>query len=248
MNLARGDSGESNLPHPYVIQPFSNGRLDYAKGTPFHFDLLLFGHVNKQIPYFIYALDRMGQIGIGKKINGRRASFKLDSVESRGLEIYNSDDQKLTDAQVFQDLGLSNGDNSQRSAKSITLIFETPLRLKHNNHLSAELPFHVLIRAMLRRVSSLLNAYGDGEPNLDYSGLVKRAGGIQTLKSTLAWEDWRRYSLRQRQSMMMGGLKGSVTYAGKLDEFLPLIDFCSMVHIGKQTTFGLGRFHVEAGE
>ena len=41
--------------------------------------------------------------------------------------------------------------------------------------------------------------------------------------------------------MNLGGLTGAVTYKGPLDEFLPLIEFSEMVHIGKQTSFGLGK-------
>ena len=117
----------------------------------------------------------------------------------------------------------------------------TPLRLKYENRLKADLPFHVMARAMLRRVSSLFNSYGAGEPNLDYSGLVKRAEEIRIVEDNLRWYDWRRFSFRQEQSMLMGGVVGSVTYEGKMGEYMPLIDFCSEVHLGKQTTFGLGK-------
>ena len=45
--------------------------------------------------------------------------------------------------------------------------------------------------------------------------------------------------------MNFGGLTGSVTYEGNLDDFLPIIEFCTKVHIGKQTSFGMGKFRVE---
>ncbi len=41
--------------------------------------------------------------------------------------------------------------------------------------------------------------------------------------------------------MFMGGIIGSVTYAGDLGKYLPLFEIASKVHIGKQTTFGMGR-------
>jgi hypothetical protein len=240
------NNGQSPVPHPYVLQPPPEKQVAYEKGAPFNFNLLLFGKTNERLAYFIYALDRMGQIGIGKKIKGRRASFLLESVESSGREIYSHGDQKLSGNHTFQDIRLEPNEQTNRKANSITIAFNTPLRLKHKNSLSNKLPFHILVRAMLRRSSSLMQAYDNGEPMLDYPGMVHRAQGIRTIDSTLTWEDWRRYSLRQDQDMMMGGIRGSVTYGGNLDEFLPLIDFCSHVHLGKQTTFGLGRFHVES--
>jgi len=124
-------------------------------------------------------------------------------------------------------------------------VIEPPLRLKFENRLKADLPFHVLGRAMLRRVSSLYNCYGDGEPALDYKGLVSKAKTIRIVDTDLVWFDWQRYSHRQDQAMLMGGMTGSITYEGKIGEFLPLIDFCSKVHLGKQTAFGLGKIRSE---
>lgn len=233
-------------PQPYVIEPPVDTETVYVQGDQFDFNLLLFGEVNQRLPYFIYAFDRMGCIGIGKKVDGRRATFRLESVRSAGREIYHHSDQRLLKADVYRDLVPDFKADDRHKADRVSLAFETPLRLKHNNRLATELPFHLLVRAMLRRTSTLLERYDGGEPNLDYSGMVRRAGSIRTVGTTLAWEDWRRYSNRQERAMMMGGLKGKVTYTGDLGEFLPLIDFCSRVHLGKQTTFGLGKFSVEA--
>ncbi len=239
------NGGPATRPHPYVIQPPSDLKTIYPEAEPFAFNLLLFGPVNTRLSYFIYALDGMGKIGIGKKTAGRRAAFCLEAVESSGREIYTGGDRKLTDAASWTDLRFSPIKNRPNGNRTVTLKFETPLRLKHNNRLSPELPFHLLVRAMLRRSSALLNHYDGGEPDLDYAGMVGRAWNVRTADSTLGWEDRRRYSLRQERSMMMGGLTGSITYEGDLEEYLPLIEFCAKVHLGKQTTFGMGRFTVE---
>ena len=44
--------------------------------------------------------------------------------------------------------------------------------------------------------------------------------------------------------MLMGGIIGEVSYSGDLTEFLPLVRFCEKVHIGKQTSFGLGKIEI----
>ncbi|PIP08439.1 MAG: hypothetical protein COX51_04395 [Syntrophobacteraceae bacterium CG23_combo_of_CG06-09_8_20_14_all_50_8] len=112
------------------------------------------------------------------------------------------------------------------------------------NALESALPFHVLIRAALRRVSALFAAYGDGEPDLDYRGLVRRAQEITIEESHLHWFDWRRWSNRQDQEMLMGGLIGTVAYSGDLTEFIPLLHLCETLHLGKQTAFGLGKIKI----
>jgi hypothetical protein len=74
-------------PHPFVLQPPTSSQTAYATGDPLEFNLLLFGPVNQRLAYMIYAFDRMGRIGIGKKINGKRAEFSLESVLCAGKEI-----------------------------------------------------------------------------------------------------------------------------------------------------------------
>lgn len=232
-------------PHPFVIEPPLTTETEFPKGTPFDFNLLLFGELNNSLPYFIYAFDQMGKIGIGKKIDGRRGRFALKEVRHKEQIVYSDADQKLNATDSLNRLSIPAATDYSKNAFRLRLILETPLRLKFENRLKADLPFHVLVRAMLRRISSLLNCYGDGEPPLDYRGLVKRAETIKIVDTDLNWFDWKRYSHRQDKSMLMGGMAGSVTYEGNIGEYLPLIEFCSKVHLGKQTSFGLGKIKTE---
>ena len=208
---------------------------------------MLFGPFNARLPYFVYAFAEAGAIGIGKKVNGRRGRFRLEHIEAAGQMIYTDTDQKLSGFETARELNLETASVVRQPGRkdAVTLVFETPLRIKYRNHLAPELPFHVLVRALLRRIATLEKAFGDGEPDLDYRGLVERAKMVRTAENRLAWFDWRRYSTRQQQEMLMGGMLGSVTYEGDIGEYLPLIDYCAKVHVGKQTTFGLGRYSVE---
>ena len=262
-----------------MIEPPLTIKTHFPAGSAFDFSLLLMGEANTWLPYFIYAFEQMGQIGIGKKLNAHRGRFSLEKVQSNNGVIYSSDDHKLTPKPVKK-LGLKSLESFQGQDLCLKLTLETPLRLKFENKLQADLPFHLLVRAMLRRISSLMNVYGDGEPVLDYPGLVKKAETvktiekcsnknynlnishckqivagftdsfkkaetIKTLEKNLSWYDWHRYSFRQEEKMLMGGMTGSVTYEGPIEEYLPLIEFCEQVHLGKQTTFGLGKIKTE---
>lgn len=231
-------------PHPYVIEPPEDTKSRYKKGEVFAFSLILFGNTNDYLPYFIYAFEQIGKSGIGKRNEGKRAGFVLKSVsDETGIIIYEENDRKIRQGTFTKELVIEKSENSD-PVHSLELILKTPLRLKYENKLHAELPFHVMIRAMLRRVSSLLSYHGNGEPGLDYRGLVERAKGVEIKRSSLRWFDWRRYSNRQDQVMLMGGMIGQVAYSGDLTEFMPLIRFCEKAHVGKQTSFGLGRIEV----
>ncbi len=244
---AAKNSKFSAIPHPFVIEPPLTGMTRFNTGDLFDFNIILFGEVNKKISYFIYALNEMGKIGVGKKINHSRGRFELETVSLDQNIIYNKSDKKISlkKSSRLNFEGLYRLPDKSRGNTSLTLILETPLRLKFKNRLNADLPFHILVRAMLRRVSSLLESYGQGEPDIDYKGLVKRAENIMISSNNIEWFDWKRYSSRQNAKMLMGGITGSIIYKGELDEYLPFVNFCSKTHIGKQTAFGLGKFRFE---
>ncbi len=235
-------------PHPFVIEPPLTDLQDYRAGDRIDCGLLLFGETNQSLPYFVYAFEQMGKIGIGKHLNGKRGRFSLESVTAGDREIYSCRDRTFLQNVPTRSLNLgepvskTNGNGCAR----ISVSLETPLRLKFKSEIRATLPFHVLVRAMLRRISSLYNVWDGGEPELDYKGLIERAEQVRIRHNGLRWFDWRRYSNRQERKMFMGGLVGNVTYEGDLGEFLPLIDFAEKVHLGKNTSFGLGKMQVKA--
>jgi CRISPR-associated endoribonuclease Cas6 len=224
-------------PHPYVIEPPPSPQTRYTAGDPFDFNLLLFGEFNDYLPYFVYAFEAMGEQGIGSRRAQGLGRYRLEGVTGSGQALYDAERRQLA-PQSPTDLSL--GPNEE-GAGELRLHLLTPLRLKFDNQLQAKLPFHLLTRAMLRRVSALFAAFGEGEPNLDYRGLVARARDIEVISSNLKWCDWKRYSNRQEQTMLMGGMSGEITYHGAIGEYLPLLALARELHLGKQSAFGLGR-------
>ena len=241
-----GVTDKKNLPPPlpYMIEPQNTEQTHYKKGDIFNFNLLLFGKTNELIAYFIYAVNEMGNIGMGKKIKGKRASFSLDIVSVDGENIYDKKTEKIETGNFAEDLKSSLCfPNDTFIGKEITIKTETPLRFKTQNSFTkaTELSFHILIRSALRRISSLYATYDEKEPDLNYKEIIKKAEKIKIKNSDLSWFDWKRYSNRQEAKMFMGGIMGDITYEGNLSEFIPLLKLCELFHIGKQTTFGLGK-------
>ncbi len=103
----------------------------------------------------------------------------------------------------------------------------------------------MLVRSLIRRTTALLNTYGEGEPDLDYPNLVKKAETIRVMDNQLSWFDWQRYSARQDKKMFMGGLTGEIEYQGELTQIIPFFRMAEMVHAGKNTTFGLGKIQLK---
>jgi CRISPR/Cas system endoribonuclease Cas6 (RAMP superfamily) len=44
--------------------------------------------------------------------------------------------------------------------------------------------------------------------------------------------------------MKMGGFVGEITFQGELEQFLPFIALGEYIHVGKGTSFGLGKYEI----
>ena len=222
-----------NIPPPFVIEPPLVDTTHFKKDDIFDFHLILFGEINKKLPQIISAFKEAESFGFGKAINnGKKGSLRLKEVRK----------------DLYTELKVPVLRENKTHTTQLKINLLTPLRLKFRNKLSVDLPFHVLIRAVLRRIFTLFSYYGEGEPELDYAGLVRKAESVKTVKSDISWFDWRRYSFRQDQAMLMGGIVGSITYEGDIGEFVPLIQLCEKLHAGKQASFGLGKIRTEEKE
>jgi CRISPR/Cas system endoribonuclease Cas6 (RAMP superfamily) len=44
--------------------------------------------------------------------------------------------------------------------------------------------------------------------------------------------------------MKMGGFTGQITFEGEIRPFIPLVKAGEVLHVGKGTSFGLGRYRI----
>ncbi len=233
-------------PHPFVITPPLEEKRQYRQGETLCFELTLIGKSIDFLPYFIYTFDELGQIGIGKG----KGKYKLEELRTSinkndGETLYSSADKILR--QNVQSMGLNeilSHFSRFSSSNVLTLHFLTPTRLKFDGKLSETLEFHVLIRNMLRRLSLLSYFHCGEELDLDFKGLIEKSLGIRVKTSNLRWVDWERYSNRQETRMMMGGFTGAITFEGEIEPFLPYLLLGEYLHVGKGTSFGLGKYEI----
>lgn len=230
-------------PHPFIIQPVDQGESK-KRGETFSFSMLLIERAVDMLPILIYAIRFMGESGIGSGTRRGMGRFVLEEVKNAQETVYSAADNTVCQPQGGQvnpiELSPVNGEHPQ----TVTVTMQTPLRLKQKNRLQQDLPFHLLVRTCLRRITALERAYGDGDPQLDYAGLIKRAEKIKAEKNELRWQNLHRWSNRQKKKISLSGIGGLVTYQGDLGEFMPILNYGSRVNIGKQTVFGLGKMDV----
>lgn len=234
-------SKNSHAPHPFVIEP-PNGTGIYAQGDTFECRLVLVGRAIEYFPYFVVAFEDLGRRGIGRG----RGRFRLEEVVgvAPGLEVpvYLGDKRRFVGGGVT----LTPDDicPDESDTESVEVEFLTPARLKYADHLTTQVEFHVLVRTLLRRLSSL-QYFHCGEPlEMDFKAFIDEARTVSLESSQLRWVEQQRYSTRKEERMNLGGVVGSVGYRGALGPFMPLLRLGEYVHVGKQTSFGLGQMRV----
>jgi len=127
--------------------------------------------------------------------------------------------------------------------KAISLSFLTPTRILYDSHLALDLEFHILIRNLLRRLSLLYYFHCNGDTSeWDFKGMIEKAKEVKVKEKNLRWYDWERYSGRQETRIKMGGFIGDITFEGDIEPFMPLIKAGEILHVGKGTGFGLGKY------
>lgn len=238
----------SNLPHPFVIEPPATEQTEFQAGDDFEIGLVLFGKSVSFLPYFVYTFDQMGRMGLGKG----RGKFELTAVyamndlaSQQKEQIYDSKSQMLNGNFKVWNLSdiLTNISIAQVDTLAIQLV--TPTRILHKNRLVRNIPYDLLIRTLLRRISLLGRIHCESDWDLPYKDILDHAiNHVKLVNSNTSWYDWERYSNRQRTRMKMGGIVGTLSYAGDLAPFMPLIVLGQFTHIGKNTTFGLGKYVV----
>lgn len=235
-----------SIPRPFVIEPPAEEKQIYRPKESFSFNLILIGKAIEYLPYFIFTFYRLGERGLGKD-RGRVELVKVESPKNGEKEvIYQGKTQILKNINARIDLSRMFSGGPQNS-DCLTLRFITPLRIKHEGSYISQPDFHIIFRALLRRLSSLFFFHCGKELEVDYKGLIKEAKKIDLIQAEVRWIDWERYSRRQSQRMKLGGFTGRASYEGDLSKFLPFLKVGEYTHVGKAAVFGLGKYQLLPG-
>ena len=230
-------------PHPFVIEPWPDCR-DLAPGETFGVDLVLIGRGQGQLAYFIEALRRAGQTGIGKgaaRGEGRYALAYVEQETAAGWQtIYTAGGRLESQPSHTPNI-------PPLPAGPVCIELSTPLRLKVAEDLVTpeRLRFRDFFSALLRRLSLLSYFHTDTPLDTDFRALVQAAEAVALTDADLRWHDWMRYSARQDALLQMGGLVGTFTLPGAvLAPFWPYLWLGQWTHAGKGAVMGLGRYRL----
>lgn len=238
----------SDIPRPFVLEPPLEQKTDYLPGETLSFNLLLFGRAKNLLPYFIVTLEELGQIGMGK---GRHpfnvkeiATVALGRQNEREIIYYGSDKTVRSKENIVTAEEIWRKAAKQSPREQVLVKFLTPARLIYQESLALNPYFHILLRHLLRKVSSLYYFYHGYQWKEDFVGIIKRAEEVALVENNTVWCDWERYSYRHHKKMKLGGLIGEAVYKGPVNDFWPLLKLGELLHLGKGSVFGLGKYQL----
>jgi len=239
--FSNGERQQAGVPQPYVFEPTINEEIKPGK-VEIKLGLLLFGNSIDYVPVFVYCINKIGRWGLGKN----RTSYELKRVEDlfgekdiwvkNSIKMIERPHTKTWDDYLEQA-------RKKNKIKRCQIELVTPLRMKQEGRLHNQLDFCTIVKAIIRRWNSLNEYYGDGQ-NKDERELINLAAKIPSGTLNLHWQEMERYSRRQDQRMMLGGLMGKMECAGELEPFIPWLLLGQDIHIGKNTSFGLGKYNL----
>jgi len=237
----------TGVARPFVIEPPLDRRETLEPGERLDFHVALVGRGIAYLPYFVLVFQQLGNAGLGRT----RGRFALENVTALGTRnreeetVFDATDGMIHNCEVDAGPAEWEARAAQLPPGRLTLDLLTPTRLKHQGRWVREgPPFHVLVKALLGRVSSLSYFHCGERWETDFRGWIDRAQDVQLAEFGTGWVDWERYSGRQRQRVRMGGLVGRATYEGDLRDYLPLLVLGELVHVGKGTVFGNGQYRI----
>ena len=229
----------SQVPNPYVIEPPPLGARDYPPGATLSFHLVLMGRALRYLPLIVYAwqraLERHAGLGGG---SARLAAVAYVPPEGPEQGLFAEGTLRAPELAPVPAPAL---DGAAR------LRFSTPLRLQQRGQaLGHAMRARDLLMALARRYWLLAEFHQDLRPAVDFRALAEQAGTV-ALEGELLWRDWHRYSSRQGQPMVLGGVIGTVTLRGELAPFQGLLAAGQWTHLGKNASFGLGQYRLASG-
>jgi len=244
------------VPHAYVLQPPQTERRAFDVGDELSFAVILIGKATSLWKLLLFAVKFLGESdGIGRHIDGKRGRFLLKNVDSIGINrqnirVYSKEDDFLHDNPITltSDDFLRQNELSATNRTSIDearLQFLTPVRFvkdePEQKKLLTSLTFESFLRELIRRLGDLSEAYCDGS-RIDFNLFSQQASAVVADNSGLFWHDWERYSHSQSFRMKLGGLLGALSLSGDIEPFMPYLRLGEWLHVGKNTTFGLGQY------
>lgn len=224
----------------YVVE-CEDYHTHFSAGDTMSFQVLLFG---KTVVYFGQILDafyRLGLYGIGKNhskydIISVTNTKKKSILIGNDIHMDNYTTMTIRDYVVYRKRDLESG--GEHSIK-----FQSPLSVKYKGVFIDHFDVEAVIEATKRRIY-ILDCF-EGiicDTHSMYEGVIPKIAAEEHHKVEVP-----RYSNRKDEKMVLRGIEGMLSISEISEELLDILIAGELIHIGKNTSFGFGRYRIMGG-
>jgi hypothetical protein len=244
----------------------------YGPGARLQFRLLLIGKAVEYLPYFVLSFREVERKGLGLnralcELEGIDSDVRLSIVEtfpggrsappdSPGTElesVYSSRDQmvrvpRIPTMERYVDRRMPELQCRTEKTTNLAVHFLTPTSLRYEGREVRAPEFHHFFKRLRDRVNSLCTFHGPGPVDADFKGLGNLSEKVKTLYTDVRWVRRTRFSSRRGLRHELSGFVGKCVYdfsflsQGAYEDFLPWLLAGELLHVGKYTVWGNGRF------
>ena len=217
-------------------------RSNVRAGDTLQFNLLLFGKTIVYCSQILSAFYSLGMNGLGKEMSRFRI---VEVTNSKGVPILdkanvlmqNLEILKVSDYIAFRKEKLSEESYKRRIA------FKTPLSLKYHGNMLTEFIPQAIIESACRRIY-MLDCLEGIESDIHEKEYVDSLMIPKVLHEEHKEVSVRRYSNHKETAMYLKGIEGEIELDQISPELLDILLAGELIHIGKNTSFGFGRYRI----
>jgi len=212
----------------------------FRAGEEMEFCLLLFGRTIVYFNLYMQAFYALGVYGIGKN----KSRFQIVSVANSMKEPLLDGDSNVY-MQRYQVMNVADYVSYRMKGAGgcrtdVEMLFKTPLALKYQGEMLREFHMEAILKSIVRRIYML-----DCFEGLDVRPYEYASGQVpEMISQKFCHIAVPRYSSTQDSKMVLHGIEGNIRLCGPEEDILAMLYAGELIHIGKNTSFGFGRYRV----
>lgn len=215
---------------------------NFSEGDSLQFELILFGKTIVYFHQYIEAFKALGKEGIGKN----HSKFQIVSVTDTRRKPFLAEGIKNRKQHPLYTLGeyaKYRVNQIQENGSANRLVFQTPVTLKYQKDFWKVFQMEAIWEAVQRRIY-MLECYEGMECNI-YDCSRPKDQEMPVIREQVCRDIFvKRYSSTQNKKMTLWGIKGYVQLDHIPEDMLPILVAGELTHIGKNTSFGFGKYRI----
>lgn len=246
--------GITDAPRGYILYA-----PDLSRNKQLSLEVTLVGYCARFIAPVLHAMAKIQNRGLGKE----RITFQIESVvedtpEGNNLLNLEKDILSQINGPFSLEKWLSGPTDVQNS---YSLSLKTPLRLRKRGKYLDDLDLPFMFMSIARRLEALNCVFSGGQMlgkktwlelesmfrflDKPFSENELSSDSFHSFEKNISWDDFSRFSNRQKRKVPMGGLVGECSFNTNLAGIGQWLRCAELVHVGKGTAMGLGRVEMK---